>query len=292
MKADLFIESNRKGFSDLKITKDEIKKTIFGHPEFNVYSKQTTDIFNLWRAKNAQFCKSIDSNTKPKEFIHALSEDLLKSFTGLKLIDKYDLYQHLMVYWFETMQDDSYLIVSDGWAVGNEVEYEKKEFEGKLITKSILISRYFNDLKLEIENLEAARDTCLAEIESLEEEHSGEEGYFTSLDKVNKGTVAKRLKDIREDKEAKEENKIINIGVASHTPLQRGIEFIDINKKDLVRIVGQEFNSAKYIYKNNISEVDINYNKKYNIPENFKKIDELIVDGIIIYEIYKNLKIK
>ena len=100
------------------------------------------------------------------------------------------------------------------------------------------------------------------------------------------------LEILKKDKEAKEENKIINIGVASHTPLQRGIEFIDINKKDLVRIVGQEFNSAKYIYKNNISEVDINYNKKYSIPENFKKIDELIVDGIIIYEIYKNLKIK
>ena len=211
MKADLFIESNREGFSDLKITKDEIKKTIFGHPEFNVYTKQTTDIFNLWRSKNAQFCKSIDSNTKPKEFIHALSEDLLKSFTGLKLIDKYDLYQHLMVYWFETMQDDSYLIVSDGWKVGTEVEFEKKEFEGKLIPKSILIARYFNESKLAIENLEAERDTFAAELESLEEEHSGEEGYFTSLDKVNKGTVAKRLKDIKTDKEAKEEIDVLNL---------------------------------------------------------------------------------
>jgi type I restriction enzyme M protein len=211
MKADLFIESNREGFIDLKITKDEIKKTIFGHPEFNVYTKQTTDIFNLWRSKNVQFCKSIDSNTKPKEFIHALSEDLLKSFTGLKLIDKYDLYQHLMTYWLETMQDDTYLIVSDGWAVGNEVEYEKKEFEGKLIPKSILVVRYFNESKLAIENLEAERDTFTAELESLEEEHSGEEGYFTSLDKVNKGTVAKRLKDVKTDKEAKEEVEILNL---------------------------------------------------------------------------------
>ena len=92
--------------------------------------------------------------------------------------------------------------------------------------------------------------------------------------------------------EKEENNKIISIGVASHTPLQRGIEFIDINKKDLVRIVGQEFNSAKYIYKNNITEVDINYNKKYNIPENFTKIDELIIDEIIVYEIYKNTKIQ
>ena len=211
MKADLFIEYKREGFSDLKITKDEIKKTIFGHPEFNVYTKQTTDIFNLWRSKNAQFCKSIDTNTKPKEFIHTLSENLLISFTGLKLIDKYDLYQHLMAFWFETMQDDSYLIVSDGWEVGTEVEYEKKEFEGKLIPKSILISRYFNTSKIAIENLEAERDTSSAELESLEEEHSGEDGYFTSLDKVNKGTVAKRLKDIKADKEAKEEIDVLNL---------------------------------------------------------------------------------
>jgi type I restriction enzyme M protein len=211
MKDDLFRKSNRDGFSDLKITKDEIKKTIFGHPEFHAYSKQTSDIFKAWKVNNINFCKSIDTTTKPKEFIHTLSENLLISFTGLKLIDKYDLYQHLMAYWLEIMQDDSYLIVSDGWEVGTEVEYEKKEFEGKLIPKSILISRYFNESKLAIENLEAERDTCSAELESLEEEHSGEEGYFTSLDKVNKGTIAKRLKDIKKDKESIEEVAVLNL---------------------------------------------------------------------------------
>jgi type I restriction enzyme M protein len=116
-----------------------------------------------------------------------------------------------MAYWLEIMQDDSYIIVSDGWEVGTEVEYEKKEFEGKLIPKSILIARYFTELKLVIENFEAERDTCTSELESLEEEHSGEDGYFTSLDKVNKGTVAKRLKDIKTDKEAKEEVDILNL---------------------------------------------------------------------------------
>ena len=211
IKADLFQKNNRHGFSDLKISKDDIKKTIFGHPEFNTYSKQTTDIFNAWKVKNIIFCKSIDGNTKPKEFIHTLSENLLVSFTGLKLIDKYDLYQYFMAYWLETMQDDSYLIVSDGWAVGKEVEYEKKEFEGKLIPKSILITRYFNESRITIENLENIRDTCTSELESLEEEHSGDDGYFSSFDKVNKGTVAKRLKDIKADKEAKEETDVLNL---------------------------------------------------------------------------------
>jgi len=30
------------------------------------------------------------------------------------LIDHYDVYQHLMDYWAQTMQDDAYLIAADG----------------------------------------------------------------------------------------------------------------------------------------------------------------------------------
>jgi len=209
MKVDLFKKGTRDGFSDLKVAKEDIKKVIFNHPEFTNYSKQTTDIFNKWKSNNTSFCSTINASTKPKEFIHKLSEDLLKSFGGLKLIDKYDIYQHLMAYWLETMQDDVYQITGDGWAIGNEVEYEKKEFEGKLIPKSILINRYFGGSKEKIDTLEAERDTCSAEIESLEEEHSGDDGYFSSLDKVNKGTVAKRIQEIKSDKDAKEELEIL-----------------------------------------------------------------------------------
>jgi type I restriction enzyme M protein len=210
MKADLFKKGTRDGFGDLKIVKEDIKKVIFNHPEFTNYSKQTSDIFNKWKSINTSFCSSIDTSTKPKEFIHKLSEGLLNSFGGLKLIDRYDIYQHLMAYWLETMQDDVYQITGDGWTIGNEVEYEKKEFEGKLIPKSILINRYFGVSKEKIELLEAERDTCTSELESLEEEHSGDEGYFSSFDKVNKGTVTKRIKEIKTDKEAKEELEILD----------------------------------------------------------------------------------
>jgi len=210
LKVDLFKNGNRNGFSELRIQKEEIKKIIFSHPEFTNYSNQVNNIFNKWKNQNLSFCKGITTTTKPKEFIHSLSEDLLKSFEGLRLIDKYDVYQHLMIYWLDTMQDDVYQISGDGWTIGNEVEFEKKEFEGKLIPKSILIDRYFSEAKEKIEVLEAERDTSSSELESLEDEHSGDEGYFSSLDKVNKGTVAKRIKEIKSDKESKEELEILN----------------------------------------------------------------------------------
>jgi len=225
MKADLFKKGTRDGFSDLKIAKEDIKKVIFNHPEFTNYSKQTTDIFNKWKANNTAFCSSIDASTKPKEFIHKLSEDLLKSFVGLKLIDKYDTYQHLMAFWLETMQDDVYQITGDGWTIGNEVEYEKKEFDGKVIPKSILINRYFARSKEKIDTLEAERDTCTSELESLEEEHSGDDGYFTSFDKVNKGTVAKRIKEIKSDNDVNDELEILD------QYLKLSEQLADANKK-------------------------------------------------------------
>ena len=51
----------------------------------------------------------------PEGSQRCLAEDLLAHYTGKPLIDKYDVYQHLMDYWSETMQDDCYLIAADGW---------------------------------------------------------------------------------------------------------------------------------------------------------------------------------
>ena len=36
-------------------------------------------------------------------------------FTGLPVLDQYDVYQKLMDYWDEVMQDDVYLIATDSW---------------------------------------------------------------------------------------------------------------------------------------------------------------------------------
>ncbi len=80
---------------------------------------------------------------------------------------------------------------------------------------------------------------------------------------------------------------VINIGVASHTPIQRGLESFPEKLEKKLNIVGQEYSKADYIFKNNISEVNSNLIKKYHIPNNFSKVYELEVDKVIIYEIYK-----
>ena len=79
----------------------------------------------------------------------------------------------------------------------------------------------------------------------------------------------------------------INIAVASHTPVHRGLEAIQKNNRGKFNIVGQEYSKADYIFKNNISEVNSKLIKKYEIPNNFRKIYELKIEKILIYEMFK-----
>ena len=79
----------------------------------------------------------------------------------------------------------------------------------------------------------------------------------------------------------------IKIAVASHTPLHRGLEALELKKRSKFLVVGQEYEMAKYIYKNNISEVDSILNKKYEVPKNFSKVYEKKIGKLIIYEIFK-----
>ena len=215
LKNHLFEKSNKENFSTLKIAKDEIKQTIFSHPEFVNYSNKVSEVFAKWKNKNIETCKAINQETKPKKFIHNLSEDMLDAFNNLKLIDKYDVYQHLMSYWIETMQDDCYLIVANGFKAQTRRIIEKNK-AGKqidkgwvcdLLPKEIVINRYFKTIKNEIENIEIAIENLVSQISEIEEENNGDEGVFASLDSISKKTVSAELKAIKDELKQDQNNQ-------------------------------------------------------------------------------------
>ncbi|UJS21382.1 MAG: type I restriction-modification system subunit M [Candidatus Brocadia sp.] len=222
LRKTLFTTGNRVNYSKLLIAHDAIKPTIFSHPEFTAYSKKVDTVFSQWKSKNIPKLRGIAVGDKPKKLIHEISEDLLQVFSSLKLIDKYDVYQHLMVYWSETMQDDVYALVSDWWEVGRELERDKKQWEGRLIPKGLIVARYFATERKAIDNLEAGRDAIVRQMEEMEEEHGGEEGLMADAkndkDKITKASVQKRVKELTMDNEQwaiedKEELKILKVYV-------------------------------------------------------------------------------
>ncbi len=141
------------------------------------------------------------------------------AYTDQPLLNKYDAYQHIMSYWAELMQDDSYLIAADGWVADTyriiEVNKKDKEIDKgwtcDLIPKSLLINRYFKQQQQEIEAKKAELESIQTERSELEEQHSVEDGFFTELDKINKAHVSARLKEIKCSKiDSLEEESVLN----------------------------------------------------------------------------------
>lgn len=203
LKAALYAPADRPGYSDLKVEVADIKRTIFEHPEFEAFTRSVAEHFHRWRTSITPILKEITIGSHPKELIEQISEELLAAFDEVPLIDAYDVYQHLMTYWTETMQDDVYLIATDGWQATPD-----------LIPPDIIARRYFSaDLK-QIEELETERDAISRQMEELEEENSGEDGLFedakTDKGKLTAKSIKDRLKVIKTDREAADERKLLN----------------------------------------------------------------------------------
>ena len=187
----------------------DIKNTVFQHPEFVAFTGQVNDHFAGWRSATTPILKTIKVDDRPKALIESIAEDLLVRFADVPLIDKYDVYQHLMSYWSDTMQDDVYMIVADGWRATNDGKPNQD-----LIPAPLIINRYFKADAEAIEKLEADRETITREMEELAEEHSGDEGLLeeakTDKGKLTKASVKARLSAIKHDWDAKEERTILN----------------------------------------------------------------------------------
>lgn len=217
LKTALFQET-RPGYFALTVDKGAIKPAIFGHPEFVAFTAGMNAHFSEWRERNSATLKALQPGFLPKDVILALSNDLLTHYADMPLIDKYDVYQHLMDYWEVSMQDDCYLISADGWKAETYrvIEKDKKGREKDrgwscdLVPKGLIVARYFAQEQAAIDQLTVELDSVTARMAELEEEHGGEEGAFSELEKVNRGSVTSRLKEIRGDKEAKDEVAVLN----------------------------------------------------------------------------------
>lgn len=216
LKQKLF-EVARPGYLNLKISIEEVKTCIFDYPEFINYGQEIQAVFEKWRAKHTPLLKAIQPGEHPKDIIYNLSEDLLQVFTGKSLIDKYDVYQHLMTYWVESMKDDVYILVEDGWKAELKEVRNKSgkvtDYICELIPKELIINRYFQNEQAEIEQLEAKKDDIVRQQEELQEEHGGEEGLLEEVTndsgKITKANLNERIRKIKSDPTFADELKVL-----------------------------------------------------------------------------------
>jgi type I restriction enzyme M protein len=172
---------NRPAYLDLAVDKTDIKSTVYGHPEFAAFMGRMNTLFNEWRQKTATTLRQLDIGFHPKEVITAL-------------------------------------IAADGWKA-ETYRIIEKDRKGKekdkgwtcdLVPKGLIVARYFAADQVAIDRLAVELENVVARITELEEEHGGEEGALSELDKVNKPNVVARLKEIKADKEANGEADILH----------------------------------------------------------------------------------
>ena len=232
----LFKKGDRAGYSELKVAPADVKAKIFGHAEFTEWSEQVKKLFGKWRSKAATEMQGIKKGSNPKALIDGLSESLLAAFEKAPLLDAYDVYQRLMDYWAEAMQDDVYLLAADGWREAAKPRLMvddkdkktkdkpdfvigKQKFKCELIAPDLLIAKYFAKDLAAVEALEAEAAAAAQAMDELAEEHSGDDGLMAECkndkDKVTKAAVAARLKDIKRDAASADERKVLTEYLAS-----------------------------------------------------------------------------
>ena len=214
---------NRKGYSKARVEFRQVKATILGNGDFEAYRQRVADVFDAWRKRHKRRVSSIQAGSHPKELIDTLSEDLLASFAELPLLSRYDVYQRLIDYWDETMQDDVYLIAAVGWVEAArprgvvedkerkikeapDLTIKRKKYKMDLIPPALVVARYFAAEQANVEDLQATREAAARELDEFVDEHASSGGSEEGLlaDAINdKGSVTKaavetRLKAIRD----------------------------------------------------------------------------------------------
>ena len=218
LRQELFRENGRPGYSDPKIETQHVKTTILSHNEFTDYQQRITTIYERWQSTHAPLLGSIDANTKPRDIIDALSEDLLIQFEDLPLLDRYDVYQKLMDYWDEVMQDDVYLIVAEDWVKASQprdiiqdkrvketpdLTIKKKKYKMDLIPPALIVARYYAEEQAEIDALQTTLESATQALDEYIEEHTGEDGLLADATNdsgnITKTSVNARIKELTHD---------------------------------------------------------------------------------------------
>ena len=215
LRSQLFSPNGREGYSDARVEARDVRSAVVEHSEFKAYRDRIRGVFDEWRKEHAPRLRALKVGDSPKALIRDLSEDLLLRFAGLPLLDCYAVYQCLMDYWDEAMQDDVYLVATGGWSTGRKVRSAEKgeepdfsrkagqktlKYVGTLIPASIVMSRFFAKEQALVESVEARLAVASERKSEFEEIHTADEGALNGLEGKNgvtKGNVDARVGDIK-----------------------------------------------------------------------------------------------
>jgi len=235
LRSELFKEL-RPGYVKLTVDEREVRQVILDSMEFQAFASSVRELVATWYQNHRPSLEGITADTMPAALIAELGDDLLERFKAVPLLDQYDVYEQLLSYWHESMHDDVFLVMNDGWARAAQPRKTIEDKERKLteaadliigsgknaakykmdlIPPSLLIARYFSEEQKQLSALDSkAAETALL-VQEFVEENAVEEGLLAAAledDKVTKALAVARLRDAkREGAEPEEIHALQNL---------------------------------------------------------------------------------
>ena len=211
---DRLFRKEANGYYSLVPAADSISEAVNTDASYQKQNALYAKVVEDWCQKVAgDMLSSVKEECEPKSLIERWSGMLLESAKAdLKLVDPYNVYEILMNYWAEAMQDDCYMVSRDGWKVALRDTKKKSTFEDlecDLLPVNVVVNKFFAADYACILAKRGEVEQLSGEIEALPEDSPDafDEGLYEMLDRVNetnvkKALVAQKRHEFDADKEA------------------------------------------------------------------------------------------
>ena len=197
---DALFHKESNGYYSLVPSADAISEAVSADASYQKQNALYAKVIDTW-------CEDVKSDMKeyvkeecePKALIEHWSRKLLYAAKAdLRLVDPYNVYEILMNYWSEAMQDDCYMVSRDGWKINLRETKKKSTFEDMecdLLPVSVVVRKFYGKEAAEIAAKRAELDEVNATLESIPEENPDafDEGFYEMLEKVNETNVKKAV---------------------------------------------------------------------------------------------------
>ena len=231
---DSLFKYNGNGYYTLKPAKSDIANTIDNNQSYINQNGDFSYILGQWGQEVLPKMKAVGLGARPKELIadwSGLLPDYVKGRSGL--VDAYEVYDVLLNYWADVMQDDCYMIANDGWTypevrATKQGKGDKKkalmydELVCDLVPVSIVLAEYFTAETNEIAELSSSIESLHQELSDLVESNT-DVFRFNDDDEDDKpvnvkiADVKKAIKNAKTDATSKEDLEILKLWESTYT---------------------------------------------------------------------------
>lgn len=166
---DALFSLQANGYYTLKVNVDSIAETIDGNDSYQARSNEYLKGMSHFFDEVTPQMEVLAIGFNPKDVITKWGQSMLEAIANQHLVNPYDVYEILMNYWNEVMQDDCYMISRDGWRVSYDfIKAKNPTFEDMtcdLLPVDIVVHKFFDSeykaimqVRSEIEQLQNRAD--------------------------------------------------------------------------------------------------------------------------------------